>query len=364
VAADRENSEMNARRVVLLSCLALACERASGATSGSAARKENVALNGAGATFPYPLYSKWIAEYNRLHPNVRINYQSIGSGGGIRQVVAETVDFGASDSPMKPEEGQGARGKLLHLPTAVGSIVISYNLERVGRPLRLTPELLSGIFLGEIRRWNHPELTAENPDVVLPDREITVVFRTDGSGTTAALTEYLSEVSRPFRERVGVGKSVKWPIGLGAKGNEGVTGQIKTMPGSIGYTELAYARQNRLPTAEIRNRAGNYVGPALEAATAAAESVDMPADLHVSLSGASGEAAYPLATYTYLLIYEDTKDPIKGEALANFLWWAIHDGQRYARALDYAPLPVSVVKKAEARLLTLSAGGKKLLDGV
>ena len=355
---------MHARRVVLLSLLSLACERSSRASAETGSGDESVSLNGAGATFPYPLYSKWISEYNRLHPNVRINYQSIGSGGGIRQMVAGTVDFGATDAPVKPGEALAAPGALLHLPTTVGSVVITYNLEGVDRPLRLTPELLSGIFLGEIKRWNHPELAAANLELKLPDREISVVFRTDGSGTTSVFTAYLAEASRAFRDRVGSGKSVKWPVGLGAKGNEGVTGQIKTMPGSIGYTELAYATQNRMPKAEVRNRAGRFIGPTPQAATAAARSVSMPDTLHVSLAGAEGESAYPISSYTYILIYESAKDAKRGEALARFLWWAIHDGQGYAEALDYAPLPANVVEQAEAKLLTLRAGGKKLLDGV
>jgi phosphate transport system substrate-binding protein len=348
------------RAVLLFGLLVLACSR----EAGSSENKRVLSLNGAGATFPFPLYSKWIAEYHRLYPSLRINYQSIGSGGGIRQIVAETVDFGATDAPIQGDEAKGARGPLMHLPMAIGSIVIGYQLDGVVGELHLTPGVLAGIFLGEIKRWNDPELTAANPNMALPDREITVVFRTDGSGSTAALTEYLSSVSPTWKTRVGSGKNVRWPVGLGAKGNEGVTGLVKGTPGSIGYTELAYARQNGLRAALIRNRAGKFVAPSPDAALAAAESVELPDELHVSLIDAPGDAAYPIASYTYLLVYEQPRDADKGQALARFLWWAVHDGQRYAKQLDYAPLPAKVVAKVQSRLEGLNAGGKKLLDGV
>lgn len=341
-------------------------ETSTKATTSSAAVEapKTIALNGAGATFPYPLYSKWMAEYNRINPNVRINYQSIGSGGGIRQIVAGTVDFGASDAPMKDDEAKGAPGKLWHVPTTIGSVVVTYNLEGVSEPLKLTPEDVSGIFLGEIKKWNDKKLADANPTLKLPNKDIAVVFRTDGSGTTAVFTEYLATVSAVFKEKVGAGKSVKWPAGLGAKGNEGVTGQVKSTPGAIGYVELAYATQNKLPTAQIKNKAGKFVGPSAESATAAAEGVQMSDDLHVSLADAAGDNAYPIASYTYLLVYEDAKDSVKGEALARFLWWAIHDGQKFATGLDYAPLPDPVVQKIESRLKDLKAGGKTLLAGL
>lgn len=347
------------RAVLLLGLLVCACSREAGSSEG----KRVLSLNGAGATFPFPLYSKWIAEYHRLYPNLRINYQSIGSGGGIRQLVAETVDFGATDSPVRAEETKGARGPLVHVPTAIGSIVVGYQLEGVPGELRVTPGVLAGIFLGEITRWNDPELSSQNPGISLPDREITVVFRTDGSGTTAALTEYLSSVSPTWKKQVGSGKSVRWPVGLGAKGNEGVTGLLENTPGSIGYTELAYAKQNDLRTLRIQNRAGQFVAPSPDAALAAAESVEMPDELHVSLTDAPGERAYPIASYTYVLLYQEPRELDKGQALARFLWWATHDGQRYTEPLDYAPLPAKVVSKVESRLKGLRAGGKALLDG-
>jgi phosphate transport system substrate-binding protein len=320
-----------------------------------------VLLNGAGATFPYPLYSKWIEEYKRVEPTVRINYQSIGSGGGVRQIVARTVDFGASDVPIESDEERGAAGKLLHVPTAIGSVVVSYNVPGLSTPLRLTPEAIAGIWLGEIKRWNAPEIAANNAGSTLADLPISVVYRTDGSGTTAIFTRYLASVSPRWAKEVGAGKGVRWPIGLGAKGNEGVTAQLQSTPGTIGYTELAYATQNGLPRAELRNAAGRFVGPSAEAATAAAEAVPMPASLQATLESAPGDSAYPLSAYTYLLVYESALDVRRGSALAHFLWWTIHDGQRFTRDLDYAPLPAAVVAKIESALRRLQAGGRYVL---
>ena len=329
--------------------------------AGCSRPKGEIALNGVGATFPYPLYSKWITEYNRLRPEIRINYQSIGSGGGVRQIVAGTVDFGATDVPMLEGEASGAAGELLHVPTAVGSVVVCYRLEGLQADLKLTPAVLARIFLGELERWNASEITALNPGVTLPDLPITVIYRTDGSGTTAIFTQFLAQLSDSWRARIGAGKMVRWPAGMGAKGNEGVTGHLQAMPGAIGYTELAYATQNHLPHVAIKNHAGNFVGPAPAAAVAAAEAVPMPDELHVWLAEAQGAQAYPLAAYTYLLVYRDAREPAKGEALAEFLWWAIHDGQRYTTELDYAPLPKNVVTKVEGALRTLRANGKRVL---
>jgi phosphate transport system substrate-binding protein len=357
---------LSRRRLLALTALfAVGCRGSeSGSDDGeSGASAKVISLNGAGATFPYPLYSKWVTEYNRLNPAVRINYQSIGSGGGIRQIVAGTVDFGASDAPIKGDEAKGAAGKLTHLPMTIGAVAVSYNLSGLSVPLRLSSQAVAGIFLGEIRNWDDPRLARDNPGVRLPAREIAVVVRTDGSGTTSVFSEYLASISQTFRDKVGVGKSVKWPIGLGAKGNEGVTGQLKTAPGAIGYIELAYATQNKLPSARIQNRAGRFVAPTVEASTAAAAGVELPSELHVSLAGSTNEAAYPIASYTYLLVYDDARDTNKGQALARFVWWAIHDGQKYAKDLDYAPLPAQVVSKVEGRLKELRAGGRRLLDG-
>lgn len=286
--------------LVLTAGLAFACNKtdATAEKGGSSpapipSQAGPVSLNGAGATFPYPLYSKWIAEYNKQFPNVRINYQSIGSGGGIRQVVAGTVDFGATDAPMKDDEAKQAPGKLLHIPTTIGAVVLCYNLPEVTGALRLTPEVLADIYLGKIKKWNDPKIAADNSDAKLPAKDISVVYRTDGSGTTSVYTDYLSSVSAEWKDKVGAGKSVKWPVGLGAKGNEGVTGQIKTTPYTIGYTERAYATQNKLPMAELKNKAGKFVAPTTAAMSAAAEGVEMPPELHVSIANAAGETAYP-----------------------------------------------------------------------
>jgi len=326
------------------------------------AANQEISLSGAGATFPFPLYSKWMSEYNKLHPNVRINYNSIGSGGGIRQITAGTVDFGASDAPMSDSDGKKASGTLHHLPTTIGAVVVAYNVPGATSKLKLDSQLLAEVFLGKITKWNDPKLVAANPDAKLPALGITVVYRTDGSGTTAVFTDYLGTVSSEWKSSVGVGKAVKWPVGLGAKGNEGVTGQLKTTPGAVGYIELAYATQNKLTTASLKNKAGNYVDASSQAGTAAALGRLMPPSLFVSLADADGADAYPIASYTYLLIYQDAKDRVKGEALASFLWWAVHDGQRYAAGLDYAPLPPTVVLQLEERIKGLTFQGRKLLE--
>lgn len=321
-----------------------------------------VGLNGAGATFPYPLYSKWVSEFQKQNPKIQINYQSIGSGGGIRQIIERTVDFGATDAPMSDEQLAKAPGKLVHIPTTLGAVVVTYNLPEVGT-LKLDGEALAAIFLGQITAWNDPRLAALNPGVSLPERPIAVVHRSDGSGTTAIFTDYLAKVSPAWTEKVGKGTSVSWPLGLGAKGNEGVTGQLKTTPGAIGYVELAYAVQSRLPVAALENRAGAFVAPTIDGITAAAAGVaaSMPADLRVSIVDAPGEKAYPISAFTYVLVYADTPDARRGEALARFLWWAVHEGQQFAPPLHYARLPPEVVAKVEARLKGLQSGGKPLL---
>jgi phosphate transport system substrate-binding protein len=355
--------------LVLAAGLTFACNKPGGAGdnkgSGSPApipsQAGPISLNGAGATFPYPLYSKWIAEYNKQFPNIRINYQSIGSGGGIRQIVAGTVDFGATDAPMKDDEAKQAPGKLYHVPTTIGAVVLCYNLPEVTETLKITPEVLADIYLGKIKKWNDAKIAADNAGAKLPAKDISVVYRTDGSGTTNVYTDYLSSVSPEWKDKVGAGKSVKWPVGLGAKGNEGVTGQLKTTPYTIGYTERAYATQNKLPMAELKNKSGKFIAPTTAAMSAAAEGVEMPEALYISLVNSSAEAAYPIAGYTYLLVYADAKDATKGEAIAKYLWWSLHDGQKFAESLDYAPLPAKVVTQVEARLKELTAGGKKLL---
>jgi phosphate transport system substrate-binding protein len=319
-------------------------------------------LTGAGATFPYPLYSKWMHSYNEK-TGVKINYQSIGSGGGIKQITAQTVDFGASDAPMKDEELAAAPGKLVHIPTTLGAVVVAYNLDGLTEPLNLTPETLAGIFLGDIKKWNDPKLAADNPGAKLPDQEITPAYRSDGSGTTAVFTDYLAKVSPAWKEKVGAGKAVKFPVGLGAKGNEGVAGEIKTTPGVIGYIELAYAKQTNQPYAHIKNAAGKFIDASTDSASAAAAAMaaEMPADYRISITNAPGDASYPIASFTYLLVYEDAKDTAKGKTLADFLWWALHDGQEMGPALHYAKLPAELVTKVEATLKSLRAGGQPAL---
>jgi phosphate transport system substrate-binding protein len=349
---------MQRRDAILLltsSLVGLGCDR------GRHAAGDVIALNGAGATFPFPLYSKWIDEYQRDNPDVRINYQSIGSGGGVRQVLARTVDFGATDAPMSEDESRQAAGRLVHVPTAIGAVVLSYNLGGVPL-LKLTPRALSAIFLGEIRRWNDPLLAEINPGVALPALDITVVFRSDGSGTTAIFTEYLRRVSPSFAERVGSGKNVRFPVGVGAKGNEGTTGQIKTTPGAIGYLELAYATQSALPRAEMQNRAGKFIAPSTDASLAAAQSAGVNESLIMSLSDAAGDASYPLSAYTYFLVYREAAEYERGRALARFMWWAAHEGQRFALSMDYAPLPKGLVTSVEQCLRGLRGGGKPLID--
>jgi phosphate transport system substrate-binding protein len=325
------------------------------AVAGPALAADALLVNGAGATFPFPLYSKWFSEYGKLHADLRFNYQSIGSGGGIQQITNGTVDFGASDAPMTDEELAKAP-HVLHIPTVLGAVVVTHNAPISG--LRLTPDALAGIFLGKIQRWDDPALAAVNPGLKLPPSPIVVVHRSDGSGTTSIFTDYLAKVSPEWKEKVGAGKSVKWPAGLGAKGNEGVTGLVKQTPGAVGYVELAYANQNKLAMAELRNHDGAFVKPTIESTSAAAAGVKMPDDFRVSITDASGKDAYPMASFTYLLVPKDQKDAAKGRALVQFLAWAVHDGQRYAAPLDYAPLPASVVEKVSAKLRTLTVQGK------
>jgi phosphate transport system substrate-binding protein len=303
-------------------------------------------LNGAGATFPNPMYSKWFSEYHKLHPEIEVNYQSIGSGGGIRQVIAGTVDFGASDGPMTDDQLKEAKTKILHFPTVLGADVPAYNIPGVNAELKFTPEALAGIFLGKVAKWNDKAITSVNPGVNLPDRDIVVVHRSDGSGTTYIWTDYLAKVSSEWLSQVGKGTSVKWPIGLGGKGNEGVAGMIRQLPGSIGYVELIYAVQNNISYGSVKNSAGAFVKATLEGVTAAAaSSPKMPPDFRVSITNAPGKDAYPISSFTWLLVPEQSKDAAKGKILADFLNWMVTDGQKMTAALSYAPLPDAVVQK-------------------
>ncbi len=307
-------------------------------------------LNGAGATFPYPMYSKWFSEYHKLHSDVQVNYQSIGSGGGIRQVTEGTVDFGASDMPMTDQQLAEAQGKLktkiLNLPSVLGAVVPAYNIPGVSGEVKFTPDALAGIFLGKITKWNDKAITSVNPGVNFPDKDIIVIHRSDGSGTTFIWTDYLSKVSSDWKSQVGSGTSVKWPIGLGGKGNEGVAGSIRQLQGSIGYVELIYAVQNNIPYGSLKNAAGVFLKASLEGVTAAAASAPkMPADFRVSITNAPGKDAYPISSFTWLLIPQQSKDAAKGKILADFLNWMVTDGQKMTNALSYASLPDAVVQK-------------------
>ena len=344
--------------VLVIGVFAFACS--GGSAPGTAGG--NIALQGAGATFPNPLYQKWLSEYGKLHANVRIDYQSIGSGGGIKQIQAQTVDFGASDAPMSDADLKAAPGELLHIPTVLGAVVVTYNVASITQPLHLSPEALADIFLGKIKKWDDAHIKQDNPGVNLPAADITVVHRADGSGTSYVFTDYLSKVSAEWKEKVGTDKSPKWPVGQGGKGNEGVTGQIKQQPNTIGYVELAYAVQNNLPAALIKNAGGKFIAPSIDAVTAAAAaaSAQTPDDLRVSITNSSGPDAYPISSYTYILAYKDQKNAEKGKALVDFLWWGIHDGEQFAKDLQYAPLPAEIVKRAEAKISSITSGGQPL----
>ena len=315
----------------------------------TASASAQMMINGAGATFPYPIYSKWFDAYAKVDPSVRFNYQSIGSGGGQKQILAQTVDFGASDGPMSDDNLSKAPGKLLHIPTVAGAVVLTYNLP--GNPaLKLDGPTIGGIFLGEIKKWNDPKVTALNPGVTLPDEEIVVAHRSDGSGTTFIFTDYLSKVSPDWKSKVGNNTSVNWPTGIGGKGNEGVSGQVKQTPGAIGYVELVYAIQNKMPYAELKNAEGEFVKPTLESITAAMATAQIPDDFRFSMTNAAGKGAYPIAGATWLLVYEQQKDAAKGKKLVEFLKWAVSKGESMAKDLDYAPLPESLQQRVMKRI--------------
>jgi phosphate transport system substrate-binding protein len=348
--------------LVLLACLGMLGLACKGGVTGPGTSNAPITLQGAGATFPNPLYQKWLSEYGKLHQNVRIDYQSIGSGGGIKQIQAQTVDFGASDAPMTDAELKASPGELLHVPTVLGAVVITYNVPGITQPLHLSPEVIADIFLGKLKKWNDPRLQQDNPSAKLPATDIAVVHRADGSGTTYVFTDYLSKVSPEWKSSAGVDKSPKWPVGQGGKGNEGVTGQIKQQPNTIGYVELAYANQNKLPVALIKNAGGKFVEPSIDAVSAAAAAAAdiTPDDLRVSITNPAGESAYPIASYTYILVFKQQKDAAKGKALVDFLWWGIHDGEKFAKDLQYAPLPQEIVTRAEKKINSITAGSQPL----
>ncbi|HEV8369689.1 MAG TPA: phosphate ABC transporter substrate-binding protein PstS [Pyrinomonadaceae bacterium] len=338
--------------VVLVSC----SPKGSGTATGS------IQLQGAGATFPNPLYQKWVSEYGKLHSNVKIDYQSIGSGGGIKQIKEQTVDFGASDAPMTDADLKAAPGELLHIPTVLGAVVMTYNLQGVTQTLHFSPDVVADIFLGKIKRWNDPRVTADNAGAKLPAADITVVHRSDGSGTSAVFTDYLSKVSPEWKEKVGTGPSPSWPVGIGGKGNEGVTGQVKNTPNTIGYVELVYAVQNKLPVAQLKNASGAFVEPSPGSVMAAAadSAAKTPDDLRMSITNAPGAQAYPISSYTYVLLYKNQKDATKGKVLVDFLWWGVHDGKPFVQEMGYVPLPDDILKRTEGKINSVTAGGALL----
>jgi len=334
------------KRYLLVGTLCLAVALAAGAQSGA------ILLNGAGATFPYPIYSKWFDVYKQKHPNVQINYQSLGSGAGIQQVIAGTVDFGASDGPMKDEQVAQVKGGVMHFPTVLGSVVPIYNIPGVDAELNFSQSALAGIYLGKITKWNDPEIAGQNKSVKLPAEDIVVVHRSDGSGTTYIWVDFLCKVSPDWEKKVGRNTSVNWPVGLGGKGNEGVSGLVKQTPNSIGYVELIYALQNKLSYGKVQNKSGAFVKADLNATTAAAAGAakSMPADFRVSITNAEGKTAYPISSFTWLLIPETISDATKRDTLKEFLKWMLADGQTFAESLGYAPLPKEVVKQEQAAI--------------
>jgi phosphate transport system substrate-binding protein len=330
------------RKILLFALLLFGLAATAGAQSGSP-----LLLNAAGATFPYPIYSKWFDVYHTQHPNIQINYQSIGSGGGIRQLQAGTVDFGASDGPMSDDQLAQSKFKILHFPTVLGAVVPTYNVAGVTGELNFTQKALAGIYLGQITKWNDTEIAKANPGVKLPSDDIVVVHRSDGSGTSYIFTDFLSKASDDWKSKVGKGTSVNWPVGLGGKGNEGVTGLVKQTPGSIGYIELIYAVQNNIPYGNVQNASGKFVKADLAGVTAAAASAakDMPEDFRVSITNAPGATTYPISSFTWLLIPAQIQDAAKRDAIKDFVKWMLGPGQDYNEGLTYARLPKPVVAK-------------------
>jgi phosphate transport system substrate-binding protein len=315
------------------------------AIAGVTLAAQGVQINGAGATFPNPIYSKWFSEYNKLNPNVKINYQSLGSGAGIKQLTSQTVFFGASDQPMTPDQMQAAPGRILHFPTVLGAVVPIYNVPGVSQELKFSGPILADIVLGKITKWNDPALVKSNPGVSLPATDLTFVHRAEGSGTTYILVDFLAKVSPEFMKTVGVASSVKWPVGVAGKGSEGVTALVSQTPGSIGYVELVHALQNKVPYGAVQNSAGKFVRASIEATTAAAAATagKMPEDFRVSITNPPGDTVYPISSFTWLLLYENPKDKAQSKMMVDFMKWALTDGQKFASELGYAPVPKNVV---------------------
>ncbi len=359
--------------LMVLGIVAAACgEKATPTPTGTArpttatpAPSGAVRLNGAGATFPFPLYSKWFDDYAKI-AGTQVNYQSIGSGGGIRQITEKTVDFGASDGIMNAQQVQAAEqagGPILHIPTAMGAVAVIYNLPGISAgQLKLTPDVLADIYLKKITKWNDARIAQLNPGVALASQDIAVVHRSDGSGTTYIFTNYLSKVSPQWKEQVGNATAVNWPGDVGGQGNEGVAGQVRQIAGAIGYVELAYAKQNNIAWASLKNAAGNFVQPSLESTSLAAQGVTLPDDMKIMVTNSENPQAYPIAGFTWLLVYQNQTDRAKGQALVDMLWWAVHDGQKHTTALDYAPLPQDAISKAEAQIRSVTHQGQTLLQ--
>lgn len=335
-----------------------------GEGTGTTAPGGSIQLQGSGASFPKPIYEKWVSEFGKANPTIRIDYQATGSGAGQKALLSKTADFGASDDPMSDEDLKSAGGEVLHIPTVLGAVVITYNLESVKEPLKLTGQNISDIYLGNIKKWNDDRLKKDNPNVALPDADILPVYRADSSGTSAVFTDFLSKTSPDWKTKVGMNKQPSWitGVGVGAKGNDGVMGQVKQTPNAIGYVELTFAKANSLPTAHVQNKSGQFVEASLDSVSAAAAGsvASMPADLRTQITDADGATSYPIASYTYILVYKEQADASKGKAIADFLWWATHDGEKFAKDLHYAPLPADVVKKVEVKINSMTGGGKAL----
>jgi phosphate transport system substrate-binding protein len=349
----------------LVGLFGVGCKSSSSAatatTSGQAtAPAEKVKLNAAGSTFVYPMMSKWSTEYQKIAPLVEVNYQSIGSGGGIRQLVSHTVQFGATDGPMTDDQLKEAKSPVLHVPLVMGAVVPTYNLPELPHPVRFTPEAMAAIFLGDVKSWNDPKIATANADLKLPATPIVVVHRSDGSGTTYVWVDYLSKVSPDWKTKVGTATSVNWPVGIGGKGNEGVAGMVRQTPGSIGYVELTYALQNKMPIGPIKNQAGNFIEPTIDTVTAAAAGAlsTIPEDLRYSITNSPGDKAWPVSGTTWAVVYQDMPAGPDRRAVVGFLRWALHDGQKFCTALDYAPLPVELVQRADAKLDLLEPAAK------
>jgi len=344
----------------------LACsgEKMGQGSTNSVSSDGTMQLQGSGASFPKPIYEKWVSEFGKINPKVRIDYQATGSGAGQKALLSKTADFGASDDPMSDEDLKNAGADILHIPTVLGAVVLTYNLEGISEPLKLTSKTISDIYLGNIKKWNDERIKADNPSAALPDADILPVYRADSSGTSAVFTDYLSKTDPEWKEKVGMNKQPSWitGVGVGAKGNDGVMGQVKQTPNSIGYVELTFAKANTLPAAQIKNKAGQFVEASLESVAAAAASFagTMPEDLRTQITDADGAGSYPITSYTYILVYKDQPDIAKGKTLVDFLWWATHDGQQFVKDLHYGPLPAEVVTRVEAKINSMTSGGKPL----